>query len=791
MKLNHYIIGVATAALLGACSSEELVTTQKTATANNDGNVSITISLPGSEFNNPYSLLSASATRANATNYGENSLGSCSALGGITNLDMTKYDVRYIIAVYENKADDPTAATADDLTKVINPYTRTVDKYQEITESFRLLPTHTYRIVCWADFVNQGSTGDLNYSTANFPSNISVITDKDKNLNDESRDAYFKYQDVKVAYDETNDKYFIADLDGKAINSIVLKRPFAKVRLVTTDWAYGKLEMPKSFKITYPTGTKRFKGLNALTGEDVTEEATTEDIVCEATKENSGQKQYLGYSVTESNGQSSNIYYDNDKNKVPTDPDATDDDATTDHKTNNDSKRIIKDYDYDPHSATLTVDYLMTDEADETKVGFTYEAFNDAGKSIYKHKFNSDIPIKRNYITTILGNLLTVGGKFDVAINENFKNEWVDAEPWWDPTTLTPTSPIVETDASGKKTYHVYNRDQFAWLVNSSNANTAFTAGVYLEDDIDMNNIDWTPIFCGNNSGYFNGKNYALRNFNINKNRSDRGAIYKTWGVIGTFKGKIENVTFENITINGLQGSDGHDRGIGMAGAPIGMFAGELSNVHAKHFFLRSKLSYTPDQTIGGVTIYGGWTPSCVGGLVGIIYPNINGLTGKNYSLADPWKATNMCTITNCSAEDIHIMGQYAGGLIGAICYGYVIDNCSTDYVYIQSPIQSGRFIGALGDHVWLKTNNKTTNNAFFTDEDGNTALAPDGSKYEEADKSTNYHLWGYLMNGVNDWGFASNQWVSSYGENNPLLKTVQAVYTGDASTDNIKYEDE
>lgn len=780
MKLKHYIIGVAAAALLGACSSEELVTTQKTATANNDGNVSITISLPGSEFNNPYSLLSASATRANnAVNYGT---GSTSALGGITNLDMTKYDVRYKIAVYEDQREDKsTAATKDDYKQVVDTRTVTVDKYQEITESFRLLPTHTYRIVCWADFVEQGKTEDFRYNTTDLKSIKLKDENEGKNLNDETRDAYYKYIDVTATTDGK-----IVDSGGNEVSSIVLKRPFAKVRLVTTDWNYGKLEMPKLLKITYKQGIKRFNGIDAVTGNDTDgEEAasagasgqqTTDPSILSADLECSTiidptTKQYLGYSVVE-NGETKN------PGTVPTDPDATDDDAATTDGTKK-STRIIQDYDYQPHDRTLTVDYLMTDESDQTTVAFDYEAYADAEgtKLLYKHSFSNDIPIKRNYITTILGNLLTVGGQFDVAINENFKNEWVYADAWWDPTQLTPTEPVIASDGS----YHIYDRNQFAWLAETETATYAgstteapsfknrgaFNKGVYLEADIDMNNIDWQPISnytAGNaTKSLFDGKGHVLRNFKIQAKYGTAETSAIETGVFSRFIGTMKNVTFENITINGLYGSKDHSvnpyeepystEGFENADAAgcIGRFGGNMENVNARHVFIRG---FIYNQTNGTDNVTGKaipyLLPEFVGGLIGKadgigsvgsgVGNYVDGTGNWNYT--NPWE--NMCTIKKCSAEDIHIVGACSGGLIGVLWWGYQLDGCKTDHIYIRHPYQAGRFVGAVGGYTWFKTNNSPATTYAFLDDDGNTYLDSEGKTYTEED--TEHNLYGHLL---------------------------------------------
>lgn len=106
--------------------------------------------------------------------------GTNSAQGGLTNVDWSKYDLRYQVAVYSE----------DGATLLVAPQTQVVDTYGPVSFEFRLTPNNTYKFVAWADFVKQGETSDLHYNTSDF-TNISIKDGLDAQLNDESRDAYF------------------------------------------------------------------------------------------------------------------------------------------------------------------------------------------------------------------------------------------------------------------------------------------------------------------------------------------------------------------------------------------------------------------------------------------------------------------------------------------------------------------------------------------------------------------------------------------------------------------------
>lgn len=145
--------------------------------------------------------------------------GTNSAQGGLTNVDWSKYDLRYQVAVYSE----------DGATLLVAPQTQVVDTYGPVSFEFRLTPNNTYKFVAWADFVKQGETSDLHYNTSDF-TNISIKDGLDAQLNDESRDAYFFMKNISVT-----------QTFGEAMT---LKRPFAKLRVITTDWATEGMEMP-------------------------------------------------------------------------------------------------------------------------------------------------------------------------------------------------------------------------------------------------------------------------------------------------------------------------------------------------------------------------------------------------------------------------------------------------------------------------------------------------------------------------------------------------------------------
>ncbi|MBB6276626.1 DUF6562 domain-containing protein [Porphyromonas circumdentaria] len=328
--------------LLAGCQTKEvLVIDQQVPDGSSEANINFTLSIPEEQ--------GLQATRAAL--YGEQS---SSAAGGLTNVNLTtSHDLRYQLAIYRVEASGTTI-------EAVAPIKKVVDRYQPVSFSLRLTPNRTYKAVVWADFVTQGSEEDLHYNTSDLTNIVYKDVQKTDILNDESRDAYFITKDFQVGNQSVNE-------------SLVLKRPFAKLRAVTTDWGLHKLEKADNFKITY-YGCKRFKKLNAVTGEGESEDLPDGE-----------SKFYTG-------------------------------------RINKDQKEYALNYDLSTNNRTLIVDYLMTDKSNQTPIHLKFEAL-DGATPITSHDLKTNVPIQRNWLTTITGNLLTNNATFNISIEESFVNE--------------------------------------------------------------------------------------------------------------------------------------------------------------------------------------------------------------------------------------------------------------------------------------------------------------------------------------------------------------------------------
>ena len=268
------------------------------------------------------------ATRATVTN-------NDSADSGLANIDGKV--VRFILAVYDETGKEKIRET----------------QYAEqgiLTANFpvRLVPGRSYTFVAWADMVDAVDAGDKHYNTEY----LTNITIKDEwNAMDETRDAFTASKTI-TSYSST------ADLDMQ------LTRPFAKIRVITTDVADLKslgLEVKKA-SVEYTT------------------------------------KIPVSYNAFEQ--------------KV----------ATIDNKTH--EKYEIATYTANDNETTkvLYTDYIFAND-EQGAVKFSLTTYDQNDTKIKQVDFNTDIPVKRNMLTTLTGNVMTEGNNVNVEVKPVFPEE--------------------------------------------------------------------------------------------------------------------------------------------------------------------------------------------------------------------------------------------------------------------------------------------------------------------------------------------------------------------------------
>ena len=295
------------------------------------------------------------------------------AVVGDDRVDWSDVDLRYSLEVYD--ADDLTAKPIKDRIVIIK------DRYEAANFELRLIPNRNYRFVVFADFVAQGASKDADQTALGLRHDINGtlqnITIKEDALNDERADAYFKSFEYTPANNTHNR------------TEATLTRPYAKMRVVATDLAELNLNIdPASVEVAY---TAKHPALfNAVTGEV---EAFTE-------VETIYEYEYAEISKLDLSKHVYTANYD-DKAKFGFDP-------------------IIGER---RHShMTLFTDYILADDAQQA-ISFKMSVKDGNGENIKITDFNTTIPIQRNHLTTIIGNVLTSGMDVKITIDDNFASE--------------------------------------------------------------------------------------------------------------------------------------------------------------------------------------------------------------------------------------------------------------------------------------------------------------------------------------------------------------------------------
>ena len=264
-----------------------------------------------------------------------------SAVGGLDNKVLDNYDLRFILEIYQGE-------------KCYRM--ESIGQETEATFPVRVVQGHEYDFVVWADFVKKGAKvdddtiDDLYYNTE---SGLDEITIRNNAAMTEARDAY----------------YGVAHLDAdkavSTISNITLTRPFAKVRVITTDLSecIEKLGLqPQEATVTYTTETyDKFDARNK------------------------------------------NVWSVNSNDNV-------------------------KSIDYDDSTPVygednLFVDYILVPQGTQSTVKFDLNVTNVINRS-----FNTDIAVEANKITTIKGNILTNGSDIKVDVNDDFASETIYLE---------------------------------------------------------------------------------------------------------------------------------------------------------------------------------------------------------------------------------------------------------------------------------------------------------------------------------------------------------------------------
>ena len=136
--------------------------------------------------------------------------------------------------------------------------------------------------------------------------------------------------------------------------------------------------------------------------------------------------------------------------------------------------------------------------------------------------------------------------------NENSNENIIPELSVWDGSVATA---FAGGDGSAENPYKIASADQFAFLAQEINAGKDYKGKSFsLLCDIDLNNLEWTPIGNGEHSfeGYFDGNHHIIENLkfsNVTKYFFTEEETKSTAGVIGLF-GLCENASLYDINIS-------------------------------------------------------------------------------------------------------------------------------------------------------------------------------------------------------------------------------------------------
>lgn len=636
MKQSIYLLALMTTMALGftACT-DDLADTGSNNLLVQEGAPGVTVSLQ---------LPTAMETTRGNNLWSYNPDRTSSAMGGLTNCELgTTYALRYQLEVWDEAGRN----------RILDRQV-TIDRYEDVVSyQLNLYPGHLYRIVAWADFIEREPDGDyhldkpwlddlfyntydLRNVTAKHDGKTVSYPDKEGNivyeeqefddsrwLNLEGRDAYWKTDTITVG-------------NTMRLLNMVLRRPFAKLRVVTTDWESQGLPVPERVEIQY-SGGKRFDSMNLLTGETTSRDIDEDRIY--RTQVNAENRYKLSYDGESKNNRTLWVDYL-----------MTADDSTEDN-----------------------IDQTDTPEDAQTTFQFEMRAYKQIGDGtpivqgmeiegneyvLTSRKFDTDIPIRRNYLTTLLGDVLTTAVNIRVLCFEAFLREnivhYADTD-WKDVKIQKPN--LHEADDTDDNKYWIINTiEEWKWLQSDEYANNGQYYDIALNRDLNFSGIfNYTPLHFDHEDATFFGRGHTISNLNITT--VDYIAPgYPCMAVIcSNGQGSaqtIKNLNLENITIQAPQELDETPATYYVEAAPLcGLNNATVENVRARHINIFAPMPTEEEET----ELYS-WV--------------IGGLASK----------IETTTMTNCHVSDITLYGyRYCGGLLGFTSSPTISDCTSTD----------------------------------------------------------------------------------------------------------------
>ena len=388
-----------------------------------------------------------------------------------------------------------------------------LDNKRKAVVTFNLVQDQNYTILFWAQ-VARGEGEAAIYDTEN----LTNVTYAGNVLPNSS--VYFSNQEDYAAFYAAA---FVKDSDSKS-KSIKLKRPFAQLNIATENTvshqsnSLYKVKINDSKVVLSNVATtfdvaQNLPEKTAVGGFSKFEFKTSDVPTTPSTLTVNGQTyEYVAMNYVFANG-TTEVYYEID--------------------------------------ATLTSEYAKKTEARVTNIV-------------------PNVPLKENYRTNIVGNLITSTTDYYVEIDANWADNGVGyVEEVWDGKN------VMEPKKNAKGEYEIHLATELAWVaaaVNGTIVDPAVKSTGYdnpktfanetfvLMADIDLANTVWVPIGAlGSFDGTFDGNDHFIRNLNVNvdsiieKLPSVDNKVAKTIpvGLFGRCKGLVKNLHVDGASVVG------------------------------------------------------------------------------------------------------------------------------------------------------------------------------------------------------------------------------------------------
>ena len=396
-----------------------------------------------------------------------------SNIGGLSFFDDANYDIRYILEIYQNG----TRIKERDVILSDNG---------SVAFPVRLVPGRDYTFVVWADFVTNGSKEDLHYNTDTERKGLTNITLKgDWTAMDETRDAYSGVQ-IVTGYNGANG----IDME--------LHRPFAKVRVVTTDIAALTAinNLPTAVEIEYTNNV--CTTFNALSG------AAT------------GEYKYVtSYTLKD-----------------------------------------VQQYTDVTGSQTLYAGYVFANEQ-ASVANFSMSVTLADGETV-DNNFNTSIPVQRNMVTTITGDLLTDANNINVEIKPGFDGSFDEEYTPVRVSTAQELQNAISEAVNGEETIIVLGGDidLSDLLTRAADPTLTVAAGKVIFIDLNGKTLTSTSVATGANYNMFDVRGtLTIKNGTITtKHEGTNMEWNNSTNVFNITAGGVLNL--DGVTAKNLGGSD-------------------------------------------------------------------------------------------------------------------------------------------------------------------------------------------------------------------------------------------